>query len=151
MKKLLKRIYPPVWLLLGLLLMVTLHIWWPWATLSTPLRWVPGSLLLVAGVAMAAVAAAGFKRAGTDVVPFKNVTTRVTGGLYNYSRNPMYLGLVLVLSGCAMLLGSVSPFLVIPLFMWIIRRNFIQPEEAMLQQLFGDQYRQFCQRVRRWV
>ena len=100
---------------------------------------------------MAAVATAGFKRAGSDVVPVKNATTLVTGGLYNCSRNPMYRCMVLVLSGCAMLLGSVSPFLVIPLFMWIIRRNFIRPKEAMLRQLFGDQYQQFCQRVRRWV
>lgn len=53
----------------------------------------------------------------------------------------MYMGMVLVLSGCAILLGSGSSLLVIPLFMWIIRCNVIPPEEAMLQQLFGEKYR----------
>ena len=92
-----------------------------------------------------------FTRAGTPVVPFERSTTLVTGGSYRFTRNPMYLGMVLLLSGVAALLGTLSPWLVIPIFTAVIQTNFIRGEERFLEELFGDSYRAYKTRVRRWI
>ena len=78
-------------------------------------------------------------------------TTLVTEGPYHYSRNPMYAGLALTLAGLALVLGSLSPLIVPPIFVWWITTRFIQKEEAMLEQRFGAQYLDYKQRVRRWL
>lgn len=75
----------------------------------------------------------------------------VTDGVFRISRNPMYLGLVLLLIGWAVWLGSASPWLVPPLFVTVITVVQIIPEERALGQRFGDQYRTYQQRVARWV
>jgi Phospholipid methyltransferase len=73
-------------------------------------------LLVAAGIGIAAVAVGAFKRAGTGIVPFDPATALVTGGLYRYTRNPMYPGMVLLLVGVAIALGSLGAWLPIPVF-----------------------------------
>ncbi len=63
----------------------------------------------------------------------------------------MYLSMVLMLTGIALFLGTVTPLLVIPLFFWLIAVNVIVREEAALQATFGEQYLQYKKRVRRWL
>jgi protein-S-isoprenylcysteine O-methyltransferase Ste14 len=63
----------------------------------------------------------------------------------------MYLGMALVLLGTAVLLGNILAVLVVPLFMVIIQTRFIVPEEQMLRELFGADYKNYCSRVRRWI
>ncbi len=63
----------------------------------------------------------------------------------------MYLGMALVLIGVAILLGSLSPFLVIPIFVWLITARFIKFEEKMLEDTFGLKYLDYARRVRRWI
>jgi protein-S-isoprenylcysteine O-methyltransferase Ste14 len=63
----------------------------------------------------------------------------------------MYLGLALGLSGFAVWLGTLTPFLVVPLFAWVITVRFIRHEEQRLEARFGDQYRAYKARVRRWI
>jgi protein-S-isoprenylcysteine O-methyltransferase Ste14 len=75
----------------------------------------------------------------------------VTGGLYRYTRNPMYLGMVSVLIGAALLFGTLSAWLPIPVFVWIIHNNFIRVEERFLEGIFGGQYLQYKNKVRRWL
>ncbi|NIO84348.1 MAG: hypothetical protein GTN53_27945, partial [Candidatus Aminicenantes bacterium] len=74
-----------------------------------------------------------FARAETAIRPFEESTTLVRSGMYRVTRNPMYLGMVLVLLGIALILGSLSTFLLIPLFAWLIQSLFIVHEEAMLE------------------
>lgn len=71
--------------------------------------------------------------------------------MYRLTRNPMYLGLLLVLVGWAIVLGSVSSFIVLPLFVVILTVQQIIPEEKVLEQKFGQQYRDYKQSVRRWL
>jgi protein-S-isoprenylcysteine O-methyltransferase Ste14 len=71
--------------------------------------------------------------------------------MYRVSRNPMYLGMVVVLLGIAVLFGNISPFISIPIFVWLIQKNFIRLEEAALEKTFGDEYREFKNVVRRWL
>ena len=84
-------------------------------------------------------------------MPFDEATTLVTGGSYRFTRNPMYLGMVLILLGAALGRGSLGAFLPIPAFVWVIRRQFVLPEERFLEEAFGDAYRAYKQRVRRWI
>ena len=108
-------------------------------------------MLLVLGIAIAVVNATAFRKAGTPVVPFHKSTTLVTTGFYRYTRNPMYLGMVTGLLGIAILFGSASAFLPIPVFILIIQEWFIKGEERFLEEIFGSQYVEFKKRARRWI
>lgn len=142
---------PPVYLLGTLLLSVLLHVIVPIARpIPTSLRrlgWLP----LVAGITIAARASRRFDARGTTVRPFEESTVLVTEDLYRLTRNPMYVGMILLLLGVDTLLGSLSPYLLIPPFGWLLEHRFIRHEEAMLEARFGDDYRDYRARVRRWL
>ena len=75
----------------------------------------------------------------------------VTSGLYRYSRNPMYLGLLMMLIGWGLYLGSLSPLSMLPLFIRLLTKKQIEPEEIILMDKFGQEYKYYQQRVRRWI
>ena len=102
------------------------------------------------GIIMAAIPAGEFKKAGTGIKPFDEATILVTGGFYRYTRNPMYLGMFLMLAGAAFLMGSVGAALPVLAFMLIIRSNFVMGEERFLEASFGQQYLDYKSTVRRW-
>lgn len=142
---------PPVFFLLALLAAIALHKGLPLMQLiDEPWNFI-GVLFIAAGLTMAAVSAGAFARAGTAIRPFEETTVLVTHGFYRFTRNPMYLGMLLVLLGIVIVLGSVSPLLVLPFFVWVIQRRFIVHEESILEEKFGEQYREFKNRVRRWL
>lgn len=109
-----------------------------------------GVVAVLLGIAMAAVSAALFRKAGTGIKPFDEATTLVTGGFYRYTRNPMYLGMFLMLAGVAILMGSIGATLPVLAFVLIIRNNFVMGEERFLEASFGQQYLDYRSRVRRW-
>lgn len=146
-----RKILPPVHLLWALAAIAAAHRYLPIVLLlETPHRYA-GALPVVVGIAITATAAGAFRRAGTPVVPFERSTALVTGGLYRFTRNPMYLGMTLLLVGVAMLWGSLGAFLPIPLFVAVVTVRFIRGEERFLEDLFGDDYRAYKRRVRRWI
>jgi protein-S-isoprenylcysteine O-methyltransferase Ste14 len=146
-----RRILPPVWFLLAVLLAIGLHYVMPIMRV-VPAPWsYAGALLVVLGLAISATGAGAFKRVGTPVVPFEPSTTLVTDGLYRFTRNPMYFGLVLALLGGAILLGSLGALLPVPVFVWILQAQFIKGEERFLAEIFGERYLAYQQRVRRWL
>ena len=144
-------IYPPVWLLLGLIAIFTLNELYPLSRFTGLPAQLLGGAIIVVGLVLLVVANGLFVRAGTDIIPFRNVSTLVTGGVYRYTRNPMYLGMVAVLLGCAITVGAASALLVPLVFAVIIQARFIVPEEQMLRSAFPEQYPAYCQRVRRWM
>lgn len=91
------------------------------------------------------------ERHDTAVKPFEKSSSLVTGGVFGISRNPMYLGMTLVLLGAALLLGSLTPFAVVIALPILFDRLFISPKEQMLEGTFGDQFREYRERVRRWI
>ncbi|HEV3010414.1 MAG TPA: methyltransferase [Burkholderiales bacterium] len=103
------------------------------------------------GLALAMAAERQFVRAGTPVRPFTQSVVLVSDGLFRRSRNPMYLGLILALVGAALLLSSPLALLAAPAYGWWVQRRFIAREERLLEERFGDAYRAYCRRVRRWV
>lgn len=144
-------IYPPIWLVLGIVAIFSLNEFLPGPRYTGTVSQLVGGAVLVAGLALLILAGGLFKRAGTDMIPFQNVTALVTTGVYAWTRNPMYLGMALVLLGTAVTVGAVYALLVPPLFMVIIEWRYIRPEEVMLQGLFPEEFPAYCQRVRRWL
>ncbi|MGL6071641.1 methyltransferase family protein [Craterilacuibacter sp.] len=118
----------------------------PGASVLTALLALSGCALLLSGVAE-------FIRARTSVNPLRpeSASTLVTGGLYRFSRNPMYLGDLLLLGAWALYLGKLLPLLALPLFVLYMNRFQIRPEERALGKHFGMAYQDYCQRVRRWI
>ena len=92
-----------------------------------------------------------FRKSGQDEKPWKPTPEIVERGPYRITRNPMYLGMALVLLGTAITVGAFSALLVPPIFMAIIEFRFIRPEEAMLRELFGEDFDAYCKLVRRWL
>ena len=110
-----------------------------------------GAMLIVLGAAVALSAERGFKRAGTAVPPTRPSTALVTEGVYARTRNPMYLGLSLILGGAALAVGSVWFLLATPCAMFAVTKLAIEREERYLAGRFGEAYRTYRERVRRWV
>ena len=75
----------------------------------------------------------------------------VTGGPFAFTRNPMYLGLVLCLLGWAVLLGSLVPFAVVPAFLALLHFRFVLREEPFMADRFGQDYASYHEQVRRWL
>ena len=150
--RLLSRILvPPVWVLLAGLGMLALHRLLPVALIvAQPWKWL-GLAPVAVGLALALSAARLFRRAGTAIEPWGIPSALVVEGPYRFTRNPMYLGLVLSLLGLAVWLGTSTPFLVIPLFVWVITALFIRTEEQRLEERFGSLYVAYKARVRRWL
>lgn len=125
----------------------------PEATFGLPLRW-----LWVAGTALLAVLIAGvairtFARAETTVNPLEPEAADklVTSGIFRYSRNPMYVGLTMVLVAFALFLHNIVSFALIALFPAFITRFQIIPEERALAAKFGADYETYRRSVRRWL
>ncbi len=144
-------IYPPVWLLLGLISVFALNEMYPMIRFTSLFFQVLGGVVIVLGLLLLVTANGLFVRAGTDVIPFRKVSSLVTTGIYRYTRNPMYLGMAAVLLGCALTVGVVPALLVPVAFALIVDFRFIRPEEQMLRALFPEEYPDYCQRVRRWL
>ena len=147
------RIPPPILMILAALLMWALDHWMPLA------QWIIapwnrlGGLVAAVGIAIDLAALVRFRKAATTVNPLdpSKASRLVTDGVFRISRNPMYLGLLLLLIGWAVWLGSVSPWLVLPLYVVVITLVQIIPEEQALSRNFGEQYLSYRQSVARWI
>lgn len=146
-----KTILPPTYLLIALVLMVTLHWIIPLGSVL-PIPWnLSGILLVAGGIWVSYVAEALFRRVKTTVKPFEIPSTLVTDGMFRFSRNPMYLGFAAILMGVAILLGSLAPFLVVPIFIALVDIRFIRIEERVLSQTFHQEWTDYAKKVRRWI
>lgn len=142
---------PPTYFFLAIAAMAALHFFLPLASLiAYPLNLI-GGIPLLAGAALNILADNALKAANTTVKPFQASSVLLTSGVYRLCRHPMYLGMVLILLGLAVFMGSLSPFIVIAIFAVLMERVFIQAEERMLAQKFGNRWLDYKQRVRRWI
>jgi protein-S-isoprenylcysteine O-methyltransferase Ste14 len=144
-------IMPPTWLLIAMLTMLALRFFFP-VLIVIPAGWnLLGLLPMLLGLGITLPADQAFHRAKTTVKPFEESSVLVTEGVFQISRNPMYLGFVLLLIGIATWLQALTPCLVVPAFAILIDQTFIATEERMLEKRFGDEYEQYRHRVRRWL
>jgi len=110
-------------------------------------------LICIIGIGIDLVSVGLFARKKTTVSPFSPNKTEVlvTSGLYQYTRNPMYLGMACILTGLGVWLGNFASFAMIPCFVWYITQLQIIPEEEILLEKFGEEYGEYMLRVRRWI
>ena len=147
----LKKVLPPTYLLVAIILVLLLHFTFPVATfVQDPLNLI-GLFPLLIGVALNIIADRDFKRYQTTVKPYEESATLLTEGVYRYSRHPMYLGFVLILLGISLLLGSISPYVVVLMFAILMEIVFIRVEEEMLYETFQEEWRQYKSKVRKWI
>ena len=145
------RRLPPTYLFNALAAMVLLHFFVPlYPLISYPWN-IAGIVPLLAGIILNLAADRSFKNHRTTVKPFEVSSALVTEGVFRFSRHPMYLGMVFILTGVAILLGSLSPYIIIPIFAILMDCIFISTEEDMLDTRFGDEWRTYKSSVRRWL
>ncbi len=119
---------------------------------------IPGRIIMavaagLAGIALILAGAVAFRVAKTTVNPMQpdKASSIVTRGVYKISRNPMYVGLLLILLSWAVLLSNIFSFAVLPVFVWYMNRFQILPEERALFAKFGTEYIAYTKSVQRWL
>jgi len=154
MAKLELKIPPP-----AILILCGVFAWLTSVTVTTPLdgHGVVATILAIlsmsVGIMLAASAILSFRRMETTIDPKKpdDASTLVTSGIYRFTRNPMYLALLLLLSGWVIYLGSIMGIAFLFIFVAYITRFQIRPEERILASIFGEAYFNYCGEVRRWI
>lgn len=147
------RIFPPVIALFMAGLMWLLHSHVPLLQLwGEPWNRI-GFVFMAIAIIIDAWSVVLFFMHRTTPHPLKpeKATKLVTGGMYQFTRNPMYLGLLLMLTGYAVYLGSLTPLAMLPLFIVLLTNQQILHEERVLEEKFGEEYRIYKERVRRWL
>ena len=139
-------------LLLGALMWATARSL-PALGLALPAGPVIAGILAAVGVLVALLGVVSFRRAKTTVNPLSPETASalVTSGIYQRTRNPMYLGMLLVLLGWAVFLANVLTLLFPAVFVVLMNRLQILPEERALTAMFGSKFADYQSRVRRWL
>jgi len=118
-------------------------------------RWngIVALLLFCAATFIVLIAAYQFKQSNTTLDPRapEKTSSLISQGIFGYSRNPIYLGFLVVLLATAIYSCNIINLLFIPLFVWAANQLYIIPEEKALTQLFGDIYTHYQHNVRRWI
>ncbi|TVQ66613.1 MAG: isoprenylcysteine carboxylmethyltransferase family protein [Oceanospirillales bacterium] len=143
---------PPVYLLFFATLMWLLNCYFPlYQWLEMPWRYAGLVLIVLAGLSDL-WSLSLFLKLHTTPNPMRPsaATHLVTTGLYRYSRNPMYMGMLVMLIGWWIWLGSITPILMLPIFILVLVKMQIEPEEEALEARFGDTYRHYKNSVPRW-
>ncbi|MDE2091062.1 MAG: isoprenylcysteine carboxylmethyltransferase family protein [Gammaproteobacteria bacterium] len=148
------RIPPPLYYLSGLIAGYGIHWLYP-VKLSKPehvvIIYTFGIIWILLGGLLAGWALLTFRRAGTSPNPTRATSALALQGPYAHTRNPMYLGVAMVCVGVSLLSNMLWPLLSVPVVVVIMDRMVIRKEERYLETKFGDEYRQYRTRVRRWV
>lgn len=140
---------PPLWLLLYLAALGALggvgpHLYGPvWDGI--------GIALIALALGLMGWAVAAMRAARTTIVPHRDPQALVTGGPFRWTRNPIYLGDAIVLLGAVFWTGTLLGLSLVPLFVAIITRRFILPEEDRLRAAFGQRFADWAADVRRWI
>ena len=119
--------------------------------LEGPLSTIISAIFFVYAGLTAGLAFFYMVKSGTNVDARKPTKTIVTKSVYSYTRNPMYLSMVILLIAFSLLLNALWIALLIPFFMFVMQKSVIEREEAYLENKFGSEYLQYKNRVRRWI
>ncbi|WP_340260300.1 methyltransferase family protein [Roseobacter sp. HKCCA0882] len=142
---------PPIWLFLAAAVVWILARELPLIMAFGPVFRVGGCLTIAVGVAVILWAAWFFYRAKTPIEPRHTPKALITSGPFKYSRNPIYLGMVLILIGWVLVLGALSPVLIPYLYFWMVDQRFAAPEEEGLRHAFGVEGLRYIQTTPRWI
>lgn len=110
-----------------------------------------GALMIGAGLLLIGWGMLTFVRARTAILPMRSASRLVDTGPYRLTRNPMYTGMSLIYLGSMLVLNWVWALFIFPLVIWLLYRFVISREERYLAAEFGEEYRDYCRRVRRFI
>ncbi len=142
---------PPLLYTAALVIGAGLEWFWPTAI---GLGWLPlvlGAILILAGLAIALLGAVALRRAGTAIPPNLPTTELVTDGPYRWSRNPLYLALTLIYAGVGLIADDLWILVLLVPLLLLIHWGVVVREERYLEAKFGEAYRRYKERVRRWL
>lgn len=143
---------PPVWLVAFIALAKAQSVYAPYGlSFGGPWADLAAGLLIGGGLILLVLAMIEMRKQRTTVIPHNEAAKLVTGGIFHRSRNPIYLGDALILAGFILRFDAVLSLPLLPLFVWIIERRFIVPEENGLRRKFRADFARYCQKTRRWV
>ncbi|MFK8029072.1 MAG: isoprenylcysteine carboxylmethyltransferase family protein [Gammaproteobacteria bacterium] len=147
------KIPPPVYMIAAGLLMYLVARSGFDVAFNMPFARSLSSACFTTGAAIALIAVWQFRRARTTIDPLNPnaASSLVASGLFQFSRNPMYLGMALILFGVVIRLGSLSGLAILAVFIGLITQFQIKPEERALESIFGQEFVEYCSRVRRWI
>jgi protein-S-isoprenylcysteine O-methyltransferase Ste14 len=149
------RVFPPGVPLLTILLGLALNRLWPLELrpgLGIPARyWLGGTIVVGVFLGLGVYSVFLVRRTGQSENPWKPTTEIVNRGPFRFTRNPMYLQMVLGCIGFAIILGNIWILLLTPVCAWVLHRFAILPEEAYLESKFGEKYLSYRRNVRRWL
>lgn len=143
---------PPVWLIAMLALARVQAERFPMGLSFGPV-WADllGGVLVGGGFVLMALAVHEMHRRKTTIVPHRDADVLVQSGIFSRSRNPIYVGDALILLGFILYWDAVLSLPLVPVFVWIIEKRFVIPEENRLRRKFRADFARYCQKVRRWV
>ena len=118
---------------------------------SRPASAVVGAIIVLAGLGLDLAGVAAVIAHHTTIVPHRPVATLISSGAYRFSRNPMYTGLAIMVTGGALLAGTWWPLLFLPFALLAVTQLAIKPEETYLGERYGPIYADYRRRVRRWL
>lgn len=142
---------PPFWLLGSLVLAYGIGRVLPVMAVQSDLAKGLGIALVLGGIALTGWAFASFRAHATSVIPHQMPKSMITTGPFALSRNPIYLGDVMVLTGAILWWGHWIALGVIPVFAAVVQRRFIAPEEERLKESFGAEFAEYAEKTRRWA
>ncbi|MBS29624.1 MAG: hypothetical protein CMG39_00485 [Candidatus Marinimicrobia bacterium] len=144
---------PPIQALLSAIMMCLISRYFTYANFSLNGINIFALIFLIIAVIIIILSMYKFKKIKTTISPLRpnKTSSLVNNGIYEYTRNPMYLGLLLMLFSTALFLKNLISFLIIPLFILFITKNQILPEEEALENIFGEEYKNYKKKVRRWI
>lgn len=142
---------PPVWLIGFIVLTWGIAAALPAASIPQAVPGYVGVVLFWAGLGLILWALVHFIRHRTSAVPHTQPARLITTGPFAFSRNPIYLGDLMVLAGVALSHGTWLALLLVPVLQAILTRRFIAPEEVRMKQNFGPEFSEYAKKTRRWL
>jgi len=143
---------PPVWLVAFIAIAWAQSVYAPMGlNFGTGFADLLGGLLVGGGLLLMLMAVLEFYRHKTTIMPRRDSSHFVQSGIYKKSRNPIYLGDALILAGLILRWDAVLSLPLIPIFVWVIEKRFIEGEENHLRRTYRAQYASYLNRVRRWI
>ena len=141
---------PPVIALFLLIISSVLNFNFPVRIIYFPYT-LAGIIFIIAGALLMMYGFSLFKKRKTPFIPYQKPVALLTTGVFKVSRNPLYLGLILILLGIATLTGCLLFFFVPVAQFFILNFTFIPREEETLEKIFGKDYLNYKRKVRRWA
>ena len=143
---------PPIWLLVSLLAAYFLGQKHPWnLSIDHPLTQFLSAVLIGGGLILVLLAVTEMRRQKTTIVPHLEADQLVQSGIFKRSRNPIYLGDVMILAGLILRWDAPIALPLVPVLLWVLEKRFVIPEENRLRRKFRQDFFKYTQKTRRWV